>query len=252
MQALINKAMARQWCAETDINWDQSTRKPLWIRWRTYTKLFSNFYHGEMIAQAMCRRLLSEIDDPLHRQFVETQLADEMRHAAVYKRYIARFGQILPISHELKTAVDKTFAWSGSSVGLIVGFHVVFEGGTLSLLEWLGKSFRCPLWAEINALIMPDEARHVAFGVYFMKSKLAELDETERSEIYHHVSDVWKEFAIVTRRRQTLPVRLATRLRGDWLMYTWERQKRQLQKFGLASPEEMIDWDRRRLAGAVT
>ena len=140
MKALLRKETDGQWSAEHAIEWRQPILRPIWMRRKTYVKLMSQFYHGELATQRLCRRLIAEVDDPDCVEFLHYQLRDEIRHEAVYTRYLERLGDIAPIEMELEDALEGSLAWQGSPLGLIVAFHVVFEGGALQLLEHLGLS----------------------------------------------------------------------------------------------------------------
>lgn len=233
MEALITKEAEGQWSASSDIDWSQSPRVPLWMRRKTYIRLVSQFYHGERATQRLCRRLLREIEDPIAKRFLKFQLVDEERHEAVYQRYIEQLGTIAPIDPQLEEALEGSLGWQGSPAGLIVAFHVVFEGGALHLLEKFSTRIRCPLFRQINSRILPDEARHVAFGVKYLRQNLPRLQAEERRELYRWVKGLWQTSARTMEKRHTLPVTLATDLPTDWMTAAWLRQDALLQSMGL-------------------
>ena len=233
MQSLIAKEAEGQWSPSEAIDWSQRARVPFWMGRHTYIRLVSQFYHGERATQRLCQRLLREIDDPLALEFLRYQLADEERHEAVYGRYIESLGPIAPIDPELERALEGSLMWQGSPVGLIVAFHVVFEGGALHLLEKFSTRIRCPLFRQINARILPDEARHVAFGVKYIRENLPKLDAGERRELYAWVKGLWQSSARNMEQRHTLPIILSTSLSRDWMTTAWKRQDALLQSLGL-------------------
>ena len=245
MEKLLAKEAAVHWSADADINWDLPVRRPLWIRRKTYAKIISQFYHGEVVTQRLCRRLLSELPDAGDRAFITGQLADEEKHERVYRKYIARIGDIHPMDPVIETALEKSFSWTGSPLALIIAFHVIFEGNGVTIMEKLAKGFPCPLFKAINARIMVDEARHVAFGKLYMRRQLSAMADEERIDIYRWISAIWKECAVALEARQTLPIKLATKMSGDWPALSWERQRGQLEKIGSVSSDE-----RQRLDGA--
>jgi len=251
VQALLEKSIAGQWSLDNDIDWDLPIKVPVWIKRQTYAKLISQFYHGERLTQKLCHALIDRVARPEDLAFVRMQLADEIRHAEVYQKYIETFHDILPVSEELEHALERSLEWSGSPLGLIASVHVVFEGGTLSLLENLSKSFPCPLFRQMNSLIMPDEARHFAFGMQHIKSEVPGLSADERLELYRFVSSIWVECAERARKRQRLPALLATRLSSNWLRESWERQRQLLIKFGLVTQFESDNLDRENLSRAL-
>ena len=107
MEKLLAKEAASKWSAETDIDWDLPVKRPFWIHRKTYAKIVSQFYHGEIMTQRLCRRLLEELPEATDRQFIRGQLADEEKHERVYQTYIARIGEIHPMEPEMAAALDQ-------------------------------------------------------------------------------------------------------------------------------------------------
>ena len=242
MDSLLAKEAADQWSIEHDIDWQLPIRTPIWFRRRTYIKAISQFYHGERATQRVCNRLLDEIDDPMARQFLAYQLADEEKHEAVFTRYIQCLGDIAPFEPGLNDALEGSLAWQGSKlgspIGLIISFHIVFEGGALLLLERLARRFPCPLFRRINAKVMADEARHVAFGYKFVRENLPKISHEERLAIFAHVARVWRNFAKASDGRYNLGIALVMRISSNWFDDNWQRQKNQLIKLGLVTDVE--------------
>lgn len=238
MDALLEKEIEGQWCAEDAIDWQLEVIKPRWMRRRTYAKLISQFYHGEQATQNLCRQLINTIDDEDAQKFLRYQLADEIRHDDVFSRYLAKLGDISPPDPVLSEALEGSLEWSGSPLGLVVAFHVVFEGGALHILESLCTSLPCPLFRQINARILPDEARHVAFGVDYLRRHLPGLDRDERIAMYLWLRERWSQAAADTGSRHRFHLKWATQLPTNWLARAWNRQDRLLQSIGLVSPEE--------------
>jgi hypothetical protein len=116
LEALAAKGEAQQWSFE-DIDWDMEAAVPAWLPRKFYAALISQFYHGEMATLAMCRRILADMDTPVDipgaRRCVELQIADETRHAEVYRAYVAEIGGLQPIDPTLKAAYDQALAWDG-------------------------------------------------------------------------------------------------------------------------------------------
>ena len=240
---LIDKAAGDHWVPEIDLDWDQRIRPPLWFRKSTYRSLVSQFHHGECAVHDLCETLRPRLDDSSARRFLALQVADEAKHARVYARYAERLGGVAPIDEILARALAESLTWPGSPAGPILAFHLVFEGGAMALIERLVARLPCPLFRAINARIMIDEARHVAFGAHYLGAQLPRMSADERLALFRWVRDLWYRAGIETERRYTLPVALVTRLGGGWLAAGWRRQARLLVSIGLLSEAEMAGAD---------
>ncbi|MBT3992078.1 MAG: ferritin-like domain-containing protein [Rhodospirillaceae bacterium] len=238
MDSLLAMEATDQWSSELDIDWRLPICYPFWFRRRTYIKVISQFYHGERATQRVCQKLLSMIDDPQARAFITHQLAEEQKHEMVFARYVHRMGEIAPMEPAMEKALEGSLAWTGHPIGLIVSFHIIFEGGAVLLLDRLVRRFPCPLFRSLNAKIIADEARHIAFGKKYVRDHVAELSDLERRAIFSHVAKLWLDCAKAAESRYSWPVALVTRLGANWLAENWQRQRRQLITNGLISLSE--------------
>ncbi|MDP6175646.1 MAG: ferritin-like domain-containing protein [Rhodospirillales bacterium] len=233
---LLGKMAGDQWSAEQAVQWETKIVPPMFFRRRTYIRVVSQFYHGEMMVCRMLDGLIPQIGDARHRRFLELQMAEERRHAQVFKTYIERLGVVAPVEEALGRALEDSLAWKGAPLGLIAAFHVVFEGGAVGLIEKLAARFPCPLFRQINARVLIDEARHVAFGINCLRQGLGGMEIGEREELYQWIKAVWARSAVESRRRYSWPVALVTRLGADWFDETWQRQERILRQALLPGP----------------
>lgn len=235
---LIEKAEGDDWAPATDIDWSLPIKYPFWFRRRTYRSLVSQFHHGEKAVMHMCDHLAPLLDGGEARRFVALQRRDETKHADVYAAYAERLGGIQPMEPALDAVLRESRDWPGSAAGIILAFHMVFEGGAVGLIEKLVRRLPCPLFAALNARILIDEARHVAFGRHYLSRQLPLMPVDERIALYRWVQDLWYRAGAETRSRYTLPVALVTRLGSDWLDAGWQRQSAILIGIGLISEAE--------------
>ena len=111
-----------------------------------------------------------------------TQTIDEARHVETYSRYIHdKLELAYPINDSLKALLDDTITdsrWDFTYLGM----QVLIEGVALAAFSMIRDYTQDPLGKSINAYVMQDEARHVAFGRLALKDAYAELTDTERDE----------------------------------------------------------------------
>ncbi|MCH7935734.1 MAG: ferritin-like domain-containing protein [Proteobacteria bacterium] len=249
LEALAAKGEAQQWSFD-DIDWDIEAVVPAWLPRKFCAALISQFYHGEMATLAMCRRILAEVDTPVRipgaRRCVELQIADETRHAEVYRAYVAGIGGLQPIDPTLKAAYDKALAWDGPPEAMIAAFNIVLEGEALFALDTLGGWLPCPRFRRINARVSRDEARHLAFGRAYLKARLVTLGGDRRFEIYRWLKDLWTDTAFGVLGRFPIPNAILGRRCRTWAETGWQDHRRALFDVGLVSADEA-----RRLEGGT-
>jgi len=187
LAALAARGRRAQWSADREVDWQLPVRPPRWLTRRAYVSAISQLYHGEVATIRACRRLADEISDPAARDCLEVQIADEMRHAGAYAAYLDRLGGVAPIDPAVADAHGEGTTWNGAPAALVVLYHVVLEGEALMLHGDFRRWFRCPLFRDINRRIEVDEARHVAFGRLYLRSRLARMPADQRLDIYRWV-----------------------------------------------------------------
>jgi len=219
---------------------------PAWLPRKFHAALISQFYHGEMATLAMCRRILADVDAPEARRCVELQIADETRHAEVYRAYVAEIGGLQPIHPTLKAAYDKALAWDGPPEAMIAAFNIVLEGEALFALDYLSGWLPCPRFRRINARVSRDEARHLAFGRAYLKARLGALGRDQRFEIYRWLKSLWTDTAFGILGRFPIPNAILGRRCRTWAETGWQDHRRALFDVGLVSAEEA-----RRLEGGA-
>ena len=111
----------------------------------------------------------------------------------MYARYLEGIGGIAPIDHAVERTFRAALAWDGPWQGLVVAAHMVLESETVRLLRHSPTMFSCPLLCEINARVVCDEARHLAFGRLYLARRLGELSPSERRRIYRWVFGLWHD-----------------------------------------------------------
>lgn len=142
----------------------------------------SQFLHGEQGALICSAKIVSTVPELDSKFYAATQTMDEARHVETYARYLTDKLQLAyPINDSLRSLLDQTISdsrWDFTYLGM----QVMIEGVALAAFSMIRDFTTDPLARSINAYVMQDEARHIAFGRLALKDAYAELTEPERRE----------------------------------------------------------------------
>ena len=209
-QDLLNlyaKGKQKQWDAEYRIDWDQEIDwenpqgmpNELFVLngWAPYEKMskaeqvelrrnsqawgLSQFLHGEQGALICSAKIVQQVPDLEAKFYAATQTIDEARHVEAYKRLLEKIGLSHPMTGPLKTLLDQVLSdtrWDMTYLGM----QVVIEGLALAAFAGIRDYSSSPLAASVNAYVMEDEARHVAFGRLTLREYYPHLTQKERDE----------------------------------------------------------------------
>lgn len=204
---LYNKGKSMQWDADVRIDWSHELDPenpmgipkeffPLWgadffqkmsakdqgeaIR---HQAAWSNsqFLHGEQGALICSAKIVQNVPDLEAKFYASTQVMDEARHVEAYKKLVEKIGVAYPITGPLKTLLDQVIRDSRWDMTYL-GMQVVIEGLALAAFSNIRDNAKDPLATAVNAYVMQDEARHVAFGRLALREYYPELTQYERNE----------------------------------------------------------------------
>ncbi|RME63073.1 MAG: ferritin-like domain-containing protein [Alphaproteobacteria bacterium] len=204
---LYAKGKARQWDAEARIDWsleldpDNPQQLPELLfpltGFAAYEKasasmradmrrhhqawMTSQFLHGEQGALLCAAKIVQSVPGMDAKLYAATQAVDEARHVEAYRRLQAKFGIAYPITDTLSTLVEQVLAdrrWDMTYLGM----QVVIEGLALAAFAGIRDYAQNPLARQVNAYVMEDEARHVAFGRLALREIYPQLLASERRE----------------------------------------------------------------------
>jgi hypothetical protein len=114
--------------------------------------------------------------------YAATQVFDEARHVEVFSRYLREKLQLAyPINPHLKSLLDQAVTDARWDVTYLA-MQVVIEGLALAAFGTIRDLATEPLGQALNAYVMQDEARHVAFGRLALRDFYPQLTEKERDE----------------------------------------------------------------------
>jgi len=206
--ALYEKGKAKQWNAATLIDWsldldfsdqdafpdyyvpisgsdsfesmsrqDKDVLRHHYIAW-----LFSQFLHGEQGALVCAAKIVQTVPDVDSKFYAATQVMDEARHVEAFSRFLNdKVDLAYPINPHLAGLLDQTISDSRWDMTYL-GMQVMIEGVALAAFGMIRDLTRHPLTRSLNAYVMKDEARHVAFGLLALQDAYRDLTEAERRE----------------------------------------------------------------------
>lgn len=204
---LYAKGKKMQWDAQERINWNQdfdpdnpqglpeelfplygidfyqkmSAKEKGEVRrhWQCWT--LSQFLHGEQGALICASKIVQQVPDLEAKLYAASQVIDEARHVEAYKKLLGIFGVVYPMTGPLTTLLEQVLQdkrWDMTYLGM----QVVIEGLALAAFAGIRDNATNPLAASVNAYVMQDEARHVAFGRLSLREYYPQLTQAERDE----------------------------------------------------------------------
>jgi hypothetical protein len=156
---------------------DKDNLRRHYIAW-----LFSQFLHGEQGALVCASKIVQTVPDVDSKFYAATQVMDEARHVEAYSRFLNdKVDLAYPINPHLASLLDQTISDSRWDMTYL-GMQVMIEGVALAAFGMIRDLTRHPLTRSLNAYVMKDEARHVAFGLLALQDAYRDLTEAERRE----------------------------------------------------------------------
>jgi len=159
-----------------------SERQRAELRYHSQVFNLSQFLHGEQGALVCAARIVKDVPTIESKFYAATQVMDEARHVEAYRRLLKeKFRFAYPISKPLKTLLEQALndpRWDFTYLGM----QVLIEGLALVAFQRIRDYSRNTLCQAVNAYVMQDEARHVAFGRLALRAYYPQLTEAERRE----------------------------------------------------------------------
>jgi len=204
--ALYDKGKRQQWNAQERIDWsreldaDNPMMLPdetislcgsdLWSKltaqqvaeFRRHSQAWqiSQFLHGEQGALICAAKIVQQVERMDAKFYAATQVIDEARHVEAYSRLLHdKFNMVFPVNKPLQALLQDVIErkeWDFTYLGM----QVVIEGLALASFQSIRDKAQNPLAAQVNAYVMQDEARHVAFGRLALRDYYPTLTEAER------------------------------------------------------------------------
>ncbi len=208
LRKLYEKGKNMQWNATSRIDWSQNLDpenpqelpdesvsifgSDVWNRLTNKEKAnlrrhlqswqLSQFLHGEQGALICTAKIVQQVPNIDAKFYAATQVMDEARHVEAYARLLhEKFDLAYPITPTLKRLLNDVLRdarWDMTYLGM----QVLIEGLALAAFAGIRDQARNSLAASVNAYVMQDEARHVAFGRLTLRDYYPQLTQAERDE----------------------------------------------------------------------
>src|SRR5881227_2780893 len=206
--SLYDKGKKQQWDAATRIDWSQdldpenpqeiddrlipifgsalwdklTDKEKVHLRHHQQAQTLSQFMHGEQGALMAAARIVQTVPDLDAKFYAATQVMDEARHVEAYARLLnEKLGIAYPITPGLKALLETVLTdrrWDMTYLGM----QILIEGLALAAFQRIRDFAKNQLAASVNAYVMQDEARHVAFGRLALRDLYPQLTDAERNE----------------------------------------------------------------------
>ena len=141
----------------------------------------SQFMQGEQAALICASKIVQQVPDLDAKFYASTQVMDEARHVEAYKKFLQKMGVAYPMTKPLQTLVDQALRDSRWDMTYLA-MQVVIEGLALAAFGVMRDTCQNKLAQQVNAYVMQDESRHVAFGRITLREYYPHLTQAERDE----------------------------------------------------------------------
>src|SRR5262245_38138132 len=161
--------------------WNRLTpREKATVRRHQQAWQISQFLHGEQGALVCTAKIVQQVPSVDAKFYAATQVMDEARHVEAYKRLLHdKFELAYPITPTLKRLLNDVISDSRWDMTYL-GMQVLIEGLALAAFATIRDQAQNRLAAAVNAYVMQDEARHVAFGRLALRDFYPQLTQSER------------------------------------------------------------------------
>src|SRR5262249_5591075 len=163
--------------------WERLTRaERAQVRRHFQSWQLSQFLHGEQGALVCTAKIVQQVPSVDAKFYAATQVMDEARHVESYSRLLhEKFQLAYPITPTLKRLLNDVLTDSRWDMTYL-GMQVLIEGLALAAFAEIRDQAKNSLAAAVNAYVMQDEARHVAFGRLALRDYYPHLTQAERDQ----------------------------------------------------------------------
>ncbi|MDY6830207.1 MAG: diiron oxygenase [Pseudomonadota bacterium] len=148
--------------------------------WHMHAHTCSNFLHGTQGAMLVAAQIVASAPSYEAKLYAAYQTHDEALHLELLTTYLERkVGYLHPINAELKAILDRVLGEERWYLK-VVGMQLIIEGLAVGAFSAAQMTCRDRLFRSICHRIIPDEARHVTYGVHVLEQVVHSLSRDER------------------------------------------------------------------------
>jgi hypothetical protein len=188
---LYDQSKLGQWHIDRDIPWRQMEVRHIAKSVRAaMSEIYTQIQFGEMIALIGASRLVEMAPQPWVKPMATLQMADEARHVEFFARLIAELGEPSSVCEELRSFAEEV-SRQDSVDEVLLATQVILESAAQTMFNagfelsraQLARAVRLPghdaaacLLSTLARYIGRDESRHIAFGVTYLRRRVADID----------------------------------------------------------------------------
>jgi len=191
---LLERSCQNFYQVETAINWDLPVVCPSSISKEMYIDSVSQLLHAERFAVKLCTKTSHRVSDFDSQSYLLVQAMEEQRHARMYEKYIQLIGDVKEVNPAMDAIYRSVYEWDGNPLATILALNFFIEGEAINQQGKRIRTLPCPLFREINRIIIKDEGRHHAFGTLYAKKFLPTVSKIELSEILSWIKNLWTKW----------------------------------------------------------
>lgn len=247
---IYERANAEQWQMD-DIPWAdldlQAVAPPIKAAMAT---LYADLLQGEQLGLRLAGRVVDRAPEGWLRRFAATQAMDEARHMEFFSAVVQRLEMDSTPSDALAELHEALLSSHDNDEVMLSAFvlesaaQVFFTEGAKQCEKLQARAIRLPGSAAIATVLDSvcryvgrDESRHVAFGMAYLRARVALLSPARRRALHRRVTEHSALLREVVRHRAAAYARL-----GIGPMHLIRRveatQKRQLVQLGFDPVED--------------
>lgn len=148
--------------------------------WHMHAHTCSSFLHGAQGAMLVAAQIVASAPNYEAKLYAAYQTHDEALHLELLTKYLERkVGYLHPVNPELKAILDRILGEEQWYLKM-VGMQLIIEGLAVGAFSAAQMTCRDPLFRAICHRIIPDEARHVTYGVHALEQVVHSLSHDER------------------------------------------------------------------------